>query len=141
MTGVTLPQVFFKYFASKFQIPGLSVNGTLVENGLYNLYSRVCTFANIFINAFLFSVCLSGFVDDGGVLPIAWLEVFDLTYCSIASLCDADVSCRRKPFSLSNVFFQFKSCFKKCLLNIVGWNGTNRQGFDTNETVVAKYNY
>ena len=30
----TLPQVFFKHFASKNQLPGLSVNGTLVENGL-----------------------------------------------------------------------------------------------------------
>ena len=31
---VTFPQVFFKHFASKNQLPGLSVNGTLVENGL-----------------------------------------------------------------------------------------------------------
>ena len=30
----TLPQVFFKYFASKNQLPGLSVSGTLFENGL-----------------------------------------------------------------------------------------------------------
>ena len=27
-------QVFLKYFASKNQLPGLSVTGTLVENGL-----------------------------------------------------------------------------------------------------------
>ena len=26
--------MFFKYFASKSQLPGLSMNGTLVENGL-----------------------------------------------------------------------------------------------------------
>ena len=32
--NVTLPQVFFKYFASKNQLPGLSINGALVENGL-----------------------------------------------------------------------------------------------------------
>ena len=32
--NVTLPQVFFKYFASKNQVPGLSISGTLVENGL-----------------------------------------------------------------------------------------------------------
>ena len=32
--NVTLPQVFFKYFASKNQLPGLSVSGILVENGL-----------------------------------------------------------------------------------------------------------
>ena len=32
--NVTLPQVFFKHFASKNQLPGLSVTGTLVENGL-----------------------------------------------------------------------------------------------------------
>ena len=31
--NVTLPQVFFKYFASKNQLPGLSISGTLVENG------------------------------------------------------------------------------------------------------------
>ena len=30
----TLPQVFFKLFASKNQLTGLSVSGTLVENGL-----------------------------------------------------------------------------------------------------------
>ena len=30
----TLPQVFFKHFASKSQLPGLSVSGTLFENGL-----------------------------------------------------------------------------------------------------------
>ena len=36
---VTLPQVFFKHFASKNQLPGLSVNGTLVENGLINKQS------------------------------------------------------------------------------------------------------
>ena len=31
---VTLPQVFFKHFASKNQLPGLPVSETLVENGL-----------------------------------------------------------------------------------------------------------
>ena len=30
----TLPQVFFKYFASKNKLPSLSVSGTLFENGL-----------------------------------------------------------------------------------------------------------
>ena len=30
----TLPQVFFKHFASKNQRRGLFINGTLVENGL-----------------------------------------------------------------------------------------------------------
>ena len=39
MTGifaenVTLPKSFFKHFASKNQLPGLSVTGTLVENKL-----------------------------------------------------------------------------------------------------------
>ena len=33
LKNVTLPQVFLKHFA-KNQEPGLSVNGTLVENGL-----------------------------------------------------------------------------------------------------------
>ena len=28
------PQVFFKYFASKNQLPGFYISGTLVENGL-----------------------------------------------------------------------------------------------------------
>ena len=32
--NVTLPQVFFKHFASKIQLPGLSVSETLVKNGL-----------------------------------------------------------------------------------------------------------
>ena len=35
--NVTLPQVFFKHFASKIQLPGLPVSGTLVENGLDTL--------------------------------------------------------------------------------------------------------
>ena len=32
--NVTLPQVFFKHFGSKNQLPGLSIIGTLVENEL-----------------------------------------------------------------------------------------------------------
>ena len=32
--NVTLPQVFFKYFASKNQLPGFYISGTLVENEL-----------------------------------------------------------------------------------------------------------
>ena len=35
------PQVFFKHFASKNQLPGLSVSGTLVENGLSDRKQRV----------------------------------------------------------------------------------------------------
>ena len=31
---VTLPQRFFKHFASKNQLPGFYISGTLVENGL-----------------------------------------------------------------------------------------------------------
>ena len=30
----TLPQVFFKHFASKNQLPGFCISGTLVEKGL-----------------------------------------------------------------------------------------------------------
>ena len=37
---VTRPQVFFKHFASKNQLPGLFVNGTLIENGLMGMISR-----------------------------------------------------------------------------------------------------
>ena len=32
--NVTLSQLFFKQFASKNQLPGSSISGTLVENGL-----------------------------------------------------------------------------------------------------------
>ena len=32
--NVTLPQVFFKHFASKNQLPGFYISGTLVENEL-----------------------------------------------------------------------------------------------------------
>ena len=32
------PQVFFKHFASKNQLPGLSVSGTLVRNGSINSF-------------------------------------------------------------------------------------------------------
>ena len=32
--NVTISQVFFKQFASKNQLPGSSISGTLVENGL-----------------------------------------------------------------------------------------------------------
>ena len=41
--NVTLPQVFFKYFASKNQLPGLSISRALVENGL-SYYMRVSSF-------------------------------------------------------------------------------------------------
>ena len=35
--NVTRPQLFFKHFASKSQLPGLSVSGTLLENGLMSM--------------------------------------------------------------------------------------------------------
>ena len=31
---IPLPQVFFKHFANKNQLPGFYIGGTLVENGL-----------------------------------------------------------------------------------------------------------
>ena len=34
MDNVILPQMLFKYFASKNQLPGFFISGTLVENGL-----------------------------------------------------------------------------------------------------------
>ena len=37
----TLPQVFFKHFASENQLPGLSVSETLVENGLIRVILEV----------------------------------------------------------------------------------------------------
>ena len=38
MQVVTLPQLFFKHFASKNQLPGLSVSGTFVENELKSIF-------------------------------------------------------------------------------------------------------
>ena len=35
--NVTLPQVFLKHFASKNQLPGLSISGTVVEEGLISI--------------------------------------------------------------------------------------------------------
>ena len=40
--NVTLLQMFFKHFASNYQLPGLFVSGTLVENEL-NKYEYFCT--------------------------------------------------------------------------------------------------
>ena len=31
---IPLPQVFFKHFANKNQLPGFYISGTLIENGL-----------------------------------------------------------------------------------------------------------
>ena len=39
--NVTLPQVLFKHFANKNELPGLSIKGTLVENGLIIYYIRM----------------------------------------------------------------------------------------------------
>ena len=36
--NATLPQVFFEHFASKNQLPGLSVSVTLFESGLAHLF-------------------------------------------------------------------------------------------------------
>ena len=38
LKNVTLPQVFFKHFASKSQLLGFYISGTLVENGLIQLH-------------------------------------------------------------------------------------------------------
>ena len=38
---VTLPQLFFKHLVSKSQLPGLSISGTLVENGLNTCFFEV----------------------------------------------------------------------------------------------------
>ena len=35
--NVTVPQVFFEHFASKYQLPGFYISGTLVENRLKRL--------------------------------------------------------------------------------------------------------
>ena len=35
--NVSLPQVFLKHFASKNQLPGLSISGTVVEEGLISI--------------------------------------------------------------------------------------------------------
>ena len=36
----THPQVFFKHFGSKNQLPGLSVNETLLKNGIIILFRK-----------------------------------------------------------------------------------------------------
>ena len=38
---VTFPQVFFKHFASKNQLPGFYISGTLVENGLTSIFPEI----------------------------------------------------------------------------------------------------
>ena len=38
--NVALPQVFFKHFACKNQLPGFYISGTLVENGLTKFYDK-----------------------------------------------------------------------------------------------------
>ena len=38
--------MFFKHFASKIQLPGLPVSGTLVENGLNTLVLKVLRYMN-----------------------------------------------------------------------------------------------
>ena len=35
--NVTLPQVFFKHIGTKNQLPGLSIIGTYVQNGLIRI--------------------------------------------------------------------------------------------------------
>ena len=38
--NVTLPEVFFKHFASKNELLGFCISGTLVENGLMKYSSN-----------------------------------------------------------------------------------------------------
>ena len=40
LKNVTVPQVFFKHFASKSQLPGFYISRTLVKNGLNQLDNR-----------------------------------------------------------------------------------------------------
>ena len=44
--NITIPKVFFKHLASKNQLPGLSVSGTLVEYGLKAVHSTTNAQAN-----------------------------------------------------------------------------------------------
>ena len=37
---IPLPQVFFKHFANKNQLPGFYISGTLVENGLSRFFIK-----------------------------------------------------------------------------------------------------
>ena len=46
--NATLPQVFFKHFASKIQLPGFYISGILVENGLTDVF--MCHFEKISIS-------------------------------------------------------------------------------------------
>ena len=45
--NIALPQVFFKYFASKNQLPGFYIGGTLVENGLIREFGIVLPILNM----------------------------------------------------------------------------------------------
>ena len=40
---VTFPQVFFKHFASKNQLPGFYTSGTLIKNGLSSSFVFIYT--------------------------------------------------------------------------------------------------
>ena len=53
----TLPQVFFKHFASQIQLPGLSVSGTLVENGLSSYTLVNISEVTLTIASFQFRQC------------------------------------------------------------------------------------
>ena len=45
---VTFPQVFFKHFASKNQLPGFYISGTLVEKGLIQAKTEVYLWMELF---------------------------------------------------------------------------------------------
>ena len=54
---IPLPQVFFKHFANKNQLPGLSVNGTLVKNWL------TCRLEHQPLRNYLFFICFFDILD------------------------------------------------------------------------------
>ena len=67
--NVTLSQVFFKYFASKNQLPGFYISGTLVENWLIVrnavllIYFNIFREIYIFINNYVYSWFLNAFTE------------------------------------------------------------------------------
>ena len=43
LKNITLPQVFFKHFASKNHKPGFYISGALIENGLNRCFRNTIT--------------------------------------------------------------------------------------------------
>ena len=71
--------LFFKYFASKNQLPGFYIRGTLIENGLMEVFA---TTANGFLLLSSFTKKLFGMASAWNFIKIEILEqVFSHEFC------------------------------------------------------------